>query len=289
MDRPLEGQLAIVTGSSRGLGFYAADLMAGLGASIGMCARGAEIHDCAEQIRALHGVSVLARQVDVSSPISVASFASDVTNSLGVPSMVINCAGVLGPVGRLGSIDLAEWATTLSINVVGSATVIAEFVTGMGQRGSGSIVNISGGGLGGPTLASHISAYVTSKAAVAVMTEVLAQELRPCGIRVNAVAPGAIASGFTEAVIVAGPSIAGDELYDQTLRQRAQPDPPDRFGALLVYLASPESSWLTGRLLSARWESPDVLERDRGRIEQMSRYQMRRVDEVLYSELEAPK
>ena len=94
----------------------------------------------------------------------------------------------------------------------------------------------------------------------------------------NAIAPGAIATTFVDAILEAGPDVAGGDLYETTRRQRADPDPIERFLELLQFVCAPETSWLTGRLLSARWDPPDALRALRAEILGSDLLTLRRVD-----------
>ena len=126
---------------------------------------------------------------------------------------------------------------------------------GMRARRSGKIVNLAGGGVGGPGVAPRVSAYAASKAAVVQLTESLARELVDDGIQVNAIAPGAVVTEMTAAVVAAGPEKAGQELYERTLKQRQSGgEPPDLAAKLVVWLASDASGALTGKMLSAKWD-----------------------------------
>jgi len=165
---------------------------------------------------------------------------------------------------------------------VGSVAIVSRLMIPLMQRG-GSIVNISGGGVGGSALQERVSAYTVSKAAVVVLTETLAHEVASQAIRVNAVAPGPVATRFTEPILAAGPERAGARTYESAVQQRAAPDHLEEFLRLVVWLASERSSWLTGRLLSARWDTIERLERLRSAITESSLLTLRRIDGELYS------
>jgi NAD(P)-dependent dehydrogenase (short-subunit alcohol dehydrogenase family) len=228
------------------------------------------------------GVDVLAATVDVGDPEQVVAFAAAALDRLGPPAGVVNNAAVLGPVGALDPAQLERWAEALRIGVVGPAAVTAAFAPAMGAAGRGSVVNLSGGGIGGPATAPRLSAYLTAKAAVVQLTEVLARELAP--VRVNAIAPGAVATDFTREILDAGPEQAGDELYRATVAQQEAGASLGAFLDLLDFVLDDESSWLTGRLLSARWDPPDSLRRRRAEIEASSLLQLRRIDGDRYRE-----
>ena len=101
-------------------------------------------------------------------------------------------------------------------------------------------------------------------------------------MRVNAVAPGAVATTFTDEILTAGPDRAGAALFEDTQRNRAAHVDLSRYFALVDYLAGARSAWLTGRLLSARWDDPEALERRRDDVPTSSLFQLRRIDDDLF-------
>jgi NAD(P)-dependent dehydrogenase (short-subunit alcohol dehydrogenase family) len=115
----------------------------------------------------------------------------------------------------------------------------------------GKIINLSGGS---PSPLPNFSAYAASKAAIVRLTETLAQEVEEYNIQVNAIAPGAVNTALTDALLAAGPA-AGEEMLAQARRQKEDGGvPPERAAALAVFLASEASDGLSGRLISAVWD-----------------------------------
>jgi 3-oxoacyl-[acyl-carrier protein] reductase len=174
------------------------------------------------------------------------------------------------------------------VNLVGTAGIAARFGAAMAEAGRGSIVLLAGGGIGGPRTNANLSAYVATKAAVVVLAETLAKELAASGVRVNAIAPGAVATSFGDEILAVGPERAGADLFDATVADRARAPSLSPFLDLLDFVLSEESSWLTGRLLSARWDPPDSLRARRHELTSSSLLQLRRVDGQLYGVLEGP-
>lgn len=279
-------RVAVVTGATRGIGELAVRHLAGQGWSVALCGRdAAAAHAVATSLERDHGVVALGAGVDVADADAVGRFVGEVTERLGAPRLVVNNAAVLGPVGDLIDNDLDAWAGALAVNVVGVVNVTAHAARAMVDAGGGAVVMLSGGGIGGPGIAPRLSAYTTSKAALATLVETLSLELAPRGVRVNAVAPGAMPTAFTAGILEAGPEVAGAELFEATERNAAAAGAFDRFAALLDYLASDAGAWLSGRLLSARWETPERLAQDRPTIEHGERFRVRRIDGDLYDAL----
>ena len=278
----LSGSNALVTGGGRGIGRETAAALAEAGAQVAICARSAdEVAEAAAEIGGRTGRPVLARVTDVADPAAVEGLASFLRERWGRVDVVVNNAATLGPVGPLADVPIEEWVAALSANV-GSVAATSRAMLPLMSRG-GSIVNLSGGGIGGPSTQERVSAYVASKAAIVVLTESLAREVASQAVRVNAVAPGAVATRFTEAIIAAGPERAGERTYAETARQRAAPSHLDSYLRLVVWLASERSAWLTGRLLSARWDGVERLETLRSALADRSLLTLRRIDGDLFA------
>jgi NAD(P)-dependent dehydrogenase (short-subunit alcohol dehydrogenase family) len=290
----LSSRVCVVGGASRGLGRGIARLLAAEGASLALCARGErQLEASAHEIRGEYDVPVFAAALDVSSAEAVRDFADGSRSALGLAHALVNNAAVLGPVGGIDTVDLEEWHRTLGINVGGVVNLCAAFAPQMLEVGSGSILNVSGGGTGGPNVPARISAYTTAKAAVVALTETLAKELTPSKIRVNAIAPGPLPTGFLEAVLEAGPAAAGSALYEESKRMTGAEDETvemsEGFASLVRYILSDESEWLTGKLVSARWETVDGLKANKDRLASTSLLTLRRIDDTFFGQLEEPR
>jgi 3-oxoacyl-[acyl-carrier protein] reductase len=164
---------------------------------------------------------------------------------------LINNAAVQGPVGPLVSNDPAEWLECVMVNLYAPAMLSKALLTLM-PDGS-SIVNVSGGGAATPR--QNYSAYAAAKAGLVRFTETLADELRPRKIRVNAVAPG--------------------RMNTRMLPPGETGNSPERAAKLILFLASPESRPITGRLISAvgdKWEDPGFIQSICG-----DKFQLRRI------------
>jgi NAD(P)-dependent dehydrogenase (short-subunit alcohol dehydrogenase family) len=282
----------VVTGASRGLGAALARHFAGLGHDVAMCAgtsNGLEL--LASELRDELGVAVLAVAVDVTDNAGVRAFAAQVADELGPSCAVVNNAGILGPVGPLDRVDLAAWRHTLDVNVVGTVTVTAAFVPQLVAAGGGAVVNLSGAGIGGSGTHGNISAYTTSKGAVVALTEALATELEGRRVRVNAMAPGVLTTGFMDAVLEAAPGVVGESLRANAFAVRpsggrASIELDANLAELMTFLVSNESAWLTGKLVSARWDTVASLNSSRERLTRTSLLNLRRIDDTLFAEAE---
>jgi NAD(P)-dependent dehydrogenase (short-subunit alcohol dehydrogenase family) len=256
MSGALEGRQALITGASQGLGLTIAQAYVREGASVFICARDAAALERAQaEIAPLCqvGQEVDAAPADVSDPGAVQSLVAAARERFPDLSILVNNAGVYGPKGSIWDVDWSEWARAVEINLYGSVLAAAAIAPHLRSRGGGKIVQLSGGGATSPL--PGLSAYAASKAAVIRFVETLALELKDAGVDVNAIAPGALNTRMLDEVIAAGPERVGAAFYQRALDQRESGGTPLERGAeLAVWLASPASDGISGKLLSAVWD-----------------------------------
>jgi NAD(P)-dependent dehydrogenase (short-subunit alcohol dehydrogenase family) len=194
MDQILKGQVALVTGASGGLGAHFADVLAAAGAKVALAARRVSMVEArAEAIRA-RGGEAIALALDVADAAAIGPVMDEVEARLGPLSILVNNAGVGGE-GLALEISVEDWDRTFDVNVRGVFLCAREaarrmIASGVAAKGDARVVNIASihtfepkGGLG---------AYCASKAAVGMMTKVLAREWARQMIAVNAICPGYI-------------------------------------------------------------------------------------------------
>lgn len=246
----LTGRVAVVTGAGRGIGAAVAQAFAAAGAGVCLVARTSpELDDVAARIRAAGGTAI-ATPADVVDRSAVGAALRRCRDELGIPDVLVNAAGIYGPIGPLWDVDLDAWWRAQEVNVRGTVNCCAAVLPGMLDRGTGRIINFSGGGATSPL--PRFSAYAASKAAVVRLTETLAEEVRGRGVTVNAIAPGAVDTRLQDEVLAAGER-AG-ELHERIARLRQTGEggvPPELAAALAVYLAGEQAASLTGKLISA--------------------------------------
>jgi NAD(P)-dependent dehydrogenase (short-subunit alcohol dehydrogenase family) len=250
----LEGRNCLITGASQGLGAEIAAHFAAEGASLMLCARDeAAVTGVAAKLAAQHGGRVLAMRCDVGDPNSVDALVAAALKQFGELDVLVNNAAIYGPMGSLEEVDWDEWTQAININLMGTVYPCRAVVPAMKAQRSGKIINLSGGGATNPL--PGISAYAASKAASVRFTETLALELKPFGIDVNAVAPGALATRMMDQLLEAKPDVAGDDFMARMQKVKDSGGTPLSVGAkCCVWLASEASNGITGKLVAAQWD-----------------------------------
>ncbi|AJY13629.1 SDR family oxidoreductase [Burkholderia dolosa] len=237
-----EQKVALVTGSSRGIGAEIARRLAadGFDVVVNYAGNGDAARDVVDAIVAVGGRAV-AVQADVADPAAVAAMFDTAAQTFGGIDVVVNSAGVM-KLAPIAEFDDAMFDETIAINLKGTFNVCREAATRV--RDGGRIVNLSTSVIG--TRMPTYGVYVASKAAVESLTQVLAQEMRGRGIRVNAVAPGPVATEL----FLRGKT---PELIDRLakLNPLERLGQPDDIAAVVAFLAGPDGAWINGQILRA--------------------------------------
>jgi 7-alpha-hydroxysteroid dehydrogenase len=236
----VNGQVAIVTGAGKGIGRACAMALAQAGADVALAARTrADLEEVAEQVRAC-GRRAIVLPCDVSDDAALDQLVAGTVQELGKVTILVNNAGGAGPNDprRMSGPDFAR---VLAWNVVPAYALTQKCARAMREAGGGAVVNISS--TAARYAQKHFSAYGSAKAALNQLTRNLAQDFAP-HVRINAVEPGSI---LTDALL---PHLTPDRKASMLERT-----PLGRLGevhdiaAAVLFLASPASSWITGKVL----------------------------------------
>jgi len=242
MNTTTRTQVALVTGASRGIGAGLARRLAkdGYAVAVNYASSAAEAEALVTELKAA-GAKAIAVKADVAKADEVRAMFEATERQLGKIDVLVNNAGVLKTVPLAETSD-ALFEQTFNINVRGAFNTLREAATRLND--GGRIVNFSS-----TTVALNLpgySVYIATKAAVESLTRVFAKELRGRNIRVNAVAPGPIAT-----------ALFFDGKTDAQIQTYAKMPPLERLGepediaAVVAFLASPESGWVNGQILRA--------------------------------------
>jgi NAD(P)-dependent dehydrogenase (short-subunit alcohol dehydrogenase family) len=174
--------------------------------------------------------------------------------------ILVNAAGVYGPIGPVWDVDVDEWIRATQINLFGTFMCCHAVLPHMIERRQGKIVNFSGGGATSPL--PRFTAYGVSKTAIVRLTETMAEEAKEHNVQVNAIAPGAVDTRLQDDVLAAGKRAGSLLGRIRKLRETGEGGVPRELPAeLALFLASSDSDGLTGKLVAAPhdgWESWDT-------------------------------
>jgi NAD(P)-dependent dehydrogenase (short-subunit alcohol dehydrogenase family) len=272
----LEDKVSIITGGSGGIGKAIAKAFAREGSHLILNSRTAsELEATKREIEGLSPVKVEIFPADISQAKQVKDLVDFTLERFATVDILVNCAGVLGPVGLSSEVDAGKWLEAIQINPFGTFLCIQAVLPIMMKNKKGKIINFSGGGAVSPR--PRFSAYSTSKAAVVRLTETLAGEVSEHNIDINAIAPGAVNTKLLDEVLKAGKAAGKEELAKAIKQKQEGGTPPEKAAELAVFLASPKSDGLTGRLISVVWDNWQEIPKHLDEIMSSDIYTMRRI------------
>lgn len=238
----LSGRVALVTGSSRGIGLALARALSQAGAEVVLNARDAHaLATAADTLRA-ESLTIHTRAFDVCDPDQVGRAIDSVENDIGPVDVLVNNAG-LQKRAPLLDFDVDDFRQLIEVNLVAAFTVGKAVARHMATRGRGKIINICSvqSELGRPTIAP----YTATKGGLKMLTRGMCADLGPLGIQVNALAPGYFATELTAALVA-------DEDFSKWVAQRTPAGRwgrVDELGGAVVFLSSDASSFVNGQIL----------------------------------------
>jgi NAD(P)-dependent dehydrogenase (short-subunit alcohol dehydrogenase family) len=236
----LEGKVAIVTGASRGIGRAIALRLAQAGAQVVVSSRKLEnVQPVADEIVAAGG-QALAVQAHVGAAGDVAALVAQAVETFGRVDVAVNNAATNPHFGPLLTADEGQWDKILDTNAKGAFRVCKAVVPYMEAQGGGKIINLTS--VAGLRPSPGMGMYGISKAAIIMLTQVLAVELGRANIQVNAIAPGVIKTRFSQ-VLWQTPQIAEPLLRSLPLGRFGE---AEDVAGLALFLASPASDYVTG-------------------------------------------
>jgi NAD(P)-dependent dehydrogenase (short-subunit alcohol dehydrogenase family) len=249
----LTGQVAIVTGGGRGIGRAISIGLTSAGASVAVVARSEDqITETVGRI-VQAGARAVAVPADVSDPEAVERMVREVEQAMGPVDLLVNNAGLAGPIGPTWEVEAEEWWRCLQVNLRGPMLCSRAVLPGMIARGSGRIVNVASGA--GTVAIPYLGAYVTSKTALIRLTEILAAEAAEHGVKVFAVEPGTVRTAMAESVLGSEEGRRWMPWFRDIFEQ-GRDVPPDHAARLVIFLASGRADTLSGRYFTV---ADDVL------------------------------
>lgn len=234
----LRNKIAIITGSSRGIGRATAILFAKEGAKVVVNYR-EEKKKAGEVVKAIGKQNSLLVQADVVTEDGVKKLVVETIERFGRIDILVNNAGAIFRPGNWKS-DITTWQKTIDVNLTSVWLMIREVAPIMQRQGKGTIVNVTS--VYGITGAAPVLAYTSAKGGLITLTKSFAKELAPT-IRVNAVAPSNVMTDMTRG---AGPALIEQFRQETPLKRIAE---PEEIARAIIFLASDDASYITGQTL----------------------------------------
>lgn len=249
MDAAARDRVAVVTGAGRGLGRAVATALAERGHPVvGVARDAAALADTADRIHAAGG-RMLSRPADVADPGAVEELATFVHEQLGPPSILVNAAGVFGPIAMIRDTDPRAWVQTVMIDGIAPYLTTRQFVGGMIDAGWGRIVNITSAASLHPPGPLN-SAYGTAKVALNQLTRHLAAEIAGTGVTANVIHPGDVKTDMwkdiRDKVAKLGSEADGFKEWAAWVEETGG-DPPEKAVRLVLRLTSDEGADINGQ------------------------------------------
>lgn len=239
--KTLAGQVALVTGAARGIGRATAEALAGAGASVAINDLGnMEAATALAGSLGESGQKMTAIEADISDPEQVAAMVKQVEEELGGVSILVNNAGITRD-GLAIRMSEGDFDSVIATNMRGTFLCSKAVARGMMKARSGSIINLASV-VGRRGNAGQVN-YAAAKAGIIGITKSLARELGPRGVRVNAVAPGYVATEMTAQL---DDSIKEKILENTPLGRLAT---PEEIASVILFLASPAAAYITGAVI----------------------------------------
>jgi len=242
----LQGKVALITGASRGIGRSIALAFAEAGAKLAVSSRNKrppELEKVAEQVHAMGG-EALVIPAHVGKKAEVQKLVQGTLQAFGRIDVLVNNAGANPILSSMVDLEEEAFDKVLEVNLKGAFLMSKAVAKEMIKQGGGRIINISSvSGL--RARADQTGAYCISKAALNMMTQVMARELAPHNILVNAIAPGSIKTEFSR-VNWTDPDRQAQRIREIELKRFGE---PEEVVGLALFLATEASSFVTGEII----------------------------------------
>lgn len=241
----LSGKVAIITGSSRGIGLAIAQQYAQRGMKVVISSRKQEsLDEIAEEMRG-QGADVTAIAAHNGDKDALNNLVEQTIATYGRLDVLVNNAATNPHFGTLLTSEDSMWEKTIQVNIMGNYWLTKASVPHMQAQGGGKIINVAS--VNGLRPGTYQGIYSMTKAAVISLTQTLAMELGGDNIQVNAIAPGLVKTKFAQALWSNDDLLSGVE--ERTPLKRI--GEPDDIAGLAVYLAAPASNFTTGQVFVA--------------------------------------
>lgn len=242
MSMPFKEQTVLITGASKGIGAAVAQRFATVGMNVVIHYN--QAHEAANEVARscmVHGSKVLTISADIRSKEQLLRMQEKLDKHDMLPDILVNNAGI-SHYGMLADVSEEQWDQVMNVNLKGTFLTSQIFMERMVQHKYGRIINVSS--IWGISGASCEVAYSTTKGGINAFTKALAKELAPSNVTVNAVAPGAVDTAMMNQFAAEEVAAMQSEIPAGRFAM------PDEIASLVYFLALPESSYITGQIIS---------------------------------------
>jgi len=271
MDLQLTGQVAVVVGGAKGLGYAIAAAFVAEGAAVVLVDRDADMPSVARAFEATSDIQAMGCVADVTDFVAMQEIAAEVLQRFGRCCDHVIHAAAIGS-GKLGfpfwNLDPADWDRVLRVNLIGAVNVAHAFAPGMAEAHSGTLLFLAS--VAGQTGSQTDPPYSASKAGLINFTQCAARDLAPYGVRVNALCPGMVKTALNRSVYEAWAARQSEEeqhghfpapqqrpSYEEWAEEKIQRlvplgrwQEPEDIAAMAVFLASPRAANVTGQTVN---------------------------------------
>lgn len=242
-----KSKTAIVTGGSKGIGFRIAQVLAEKKYNLVICSRNLSEANKAKKKLKSYGIHCVAYKTDVANLSQCKSLVKNTIKKFSKVDLLVNNAGIQGPVGKFWLNDLEHWHKTIHVNLLGTVYMTHEVLKHMLKQKTGTIINLSGGG--GAYARTTFSAYGCSKTAVLRFTETLALELKGKNIKILALAPGATWTNMTKKIFSAKKYLDKSDINDLKQLKITGGTSFSQLEDAISFFISKQSNNLSGKLV----------------------------------------
>lgn len=273
----IQSKYILITGASKGLGHYLACEYWASGYNIFITSSNSiDLKKIAKSFPVKKNQSLFFFPCDLSKKKSIDQLITVVKQKMPRIDVLINNAAIQGPIGKVWENNITNWHKTIKINLLAPVYLCQKIIPWMATHKNGSIINISGGG--STSKRPNFSAYSCSKTALVRFTENISEEIKPLGIKINCIAPGAMPTQMLKDIVLNGPLKSGIAEFNSAKKilLKNNNSMKNTFN-LCLFLSSSKSKDITGKIISSNWDKWENWPKHIGLLSSSDLYTLRRI------------